>query len=260
MDHLSQDEVMQYMTQQREAQAIYCDIETRKQRKLIKAVSVLDFSGFSLLRGNDSRFQKCITEGSKLSEKLYPQMLGKSIFSTSTSCTISMHLHIYGCKYLTNHIHIHRSSRHAVNTPRIFNFTFSLIKPLMSKRAVEKMVFCPGFAAGSDVSVCPYLSKYMNLDTVPTFLGGKCNCPGGCIGNVPNSQTVPVNEISADGSSSMTIAARTAQTLELPVCKGNGVEVDTLSEKNLYSQNPFPNYMINRCYDQLLLDFGKDET
>ncbi len=49
---------------------------------------------------------------------------------------------------------------------------------------------------------------------------GKCNCPGGCIGGVPNSQTTPINSVDADGAASITITARTVQTIELPVQKG----------------------------------------
>ena len=73
---------------------------------MIKAYSCLDFQGASATRGQDSRFSRIIGESSKLSEKMYPQLLGKSIF---------------------------------LNIPTAFRWVFNLIKPLMSKRAVEKM-------------------------------------------------------------------------------------------------------------------------
>jgi hypothetical protein len=60
-----------------------------------------------------------------------------------------------------------------VNLKCIYLFKYAIT---IFQRAVEKMVFCPAKGAISD---CPYLSKYLPVDNVPTFLGGKCNCPGG---------------------------------------------------------------------------------
>ena len=121
---------------------------------------------------------------------MYPQLLGKSIF---------------------------------LNVPKVFHAIFNAVKPLLSKRTVAKMVFCPGNASASTASKaceCPYIAEMLGEDIVPSFLGGKCNCPGGCIGSVPNTQTVYLNSINQEGESSMTIAAGTVQVLEIPVDKG----------------------------------------
>ena len=37
-----------------------------------------------------------------------------------------------------------------------------------------------------DVSTCPYATKLFDLSILPSFLGGTCRCPGGCIGGVEN--------------------------------------------------------------------------
>jgi hypothetical protein len=42
----------------------------------------------------------------------------------------------------------------------------------------------------------------------------------GCIGGVPNSQTVPVSGVDADGCTSITVAARSTQVIEVPITKG----------------------------------------
>jgi hypothetical protein len=42
--------------------------------------------------------------------------------------------------------------------------------------------------SGGDISKCPYASKNIRVEDIPTFLGGTCNCPGGCCG-VPNELT-----------------------------------------------------------------------
>ena len=184
MDAVSFDDVMLNSTLTRVKSMFYCDEMTRKHGRLYKAISVLDFNGFNLTRGNDSRFSKIIGDSSKLAEKLFPQLLGRTIF---------------------------------INTPSYFYWTFALIKPLMSARAVEKMVFCP---AKGDIAACPYLSRNLDLDKVPTFLGGSCNCVGGCIGGVPNSQTSPINQIDGDGMSSMTVSARSSETIDFVVAQG----------------------------------------
>jgi hypothetical protein len=182
------DQVLLFMTIYRFKALEYCDSMTRKEGRLVKAISVLDFQGFSLTRGNDPRFSRIIGESSKLSEKLFPQLLGQSIF---------------------------------INVPKIVYWVINVIKPLMSKRAVEKMVFCPGNTISSKpITDCPFISRILSVDDVPTFLGGKCNCPGGCISGVPNSQKAPINELDENGLASVTVSARSTNPIELAVTKG----------------------------------------
>ena len=107
MDSVDADKVLHYMIMARAKTVDYCIEESRKRGHFVKAVSVLDFQGFSIARGNDSRFSRIIGESSKISEKLCPQLLGRSVF---------------------------------VNVPSYFMWIFAVIKPLMSKRAVEKIV------------------------------------------------------------------------------------------------------------------------
>ncbi|KAG9401143.1 hypothetical protein AC1031_009898 [Aphanomyces cochlioides] len=189
MDALPFDDLLEYYMLTRERIFLHCDKLTRSTGKLVKMVGVLDFQGFSLTRGQDRRFAQLNGATSRLSEKMYPQLLGRSVF---------------------------------LNTPSVFPWIFKLMKPLMSARSVEKMCFCPG---GTDASVCPFVSSYLGLENLPTFLGGSCTCGNGCcIGSVPNSQTVPISAVDADGLTSVTLAARSSQTIDVPVGKGMVVE------------------------------------
>lgn len=190
MDNVPYEQVLTAFTMARFKAVEYCDAQTRKEGRLVKAINVLDFQGASLSRGNDSRFSKLLGESSKLNEKLFPQLQGSTIM---------------------------------VNVPPFFMFGFNLLKPLMSKRALEKVVFCPGKNSGKPISACPYLSNYLNIDNVPTFLGGNCNCPGGCIGNVPNSQTLPLSGITTEGLSKQVISARKNERIEFPIIRGTKV-------------------------------------
>ncbi|OQR84685.1 hypothetical protein ACHHYP_13093 [Achlya hypogyna] len=185
MDNVPYNDVVDYMMLSRESTLLYLDAKSRETRTLIKVITVLDFANFSLLRGNDSRFSKVLGDTSKLSEKMYPQLLGRTVF---------------------------------VNTPAIFTWCLKLIKPLMSEKSVAKMVFCPG---GKRLGDCPFVSMYLPLPDLPSFLGGACTCGGrGCIGGIPNSQTTPVNAIDDDGLASMTVAARSVQSLDVALTKG----------------------------------------
>ncbi|EQC42165.1 hypothetical protein SDRG_01005 [Saprolegnia diclina VS20] len=185
MNNVAYDDVVEYMMLAREATMVYLDQTSRATRTLVKASTILDFSGFSLLRGHDARFSRVQGECSKLSEQMYPQLLGRTIF---------------------------------VNTPAVFSWVFKLLKPLLSERTVAKMVICPG---GKQLSDCPYVANYLNLSDLPTFLGGQCMCDGrGCIGGLPNSQTTPLTGVNDDGLASMTLAPRSTQTIERSIASG----------------------------------------
>ena len=75
--------------------------------------------------------------------------------------------------------------------PSFFRVLFGLIKVFMSKKQLAKMSVCPGrSAARQSAAVCPFASARFDLDKLPSFLGGTCQCAarGGCIGCTPNQQ------------------------------------------------------------------------
>ena len=77
-----------------------------------------------------------------------------------------------------------------INIPSFFKFMMKIFSPMMSKKMIDKMKACPGDTNG-DITKCPFVMSQVHIEDIPTFLGGKCNCPGGgCINGVPNSQTV----------------------------------------------------------------------
>ncbi|KAF0699235.1 Aste57867_10200 [Aphanomyces stellatus] len=171
----------------RERLFLDCDRLTRERRQLVKMLVVLDFHHFSLVRGHDTRFGRLNGATSKISEKMFPQLLGRTIF---------------------------------LHTPRVFPWMFKFMKLLLSARTVEKMVFCTG-GPTSFVTTCPFVRTALAADAVPTFLGGTCTCrPGACVAGVPNSQTAPIDSVDDDGLLRVTLAARAAQVIEYPVWAG----------------------------------------
>ena len=45
---------------------------------------------------------------------------------------------------------------------------------------------CTGTIEPGKLMECPWASKYMRPEDMPTFVGGTCECEGGCVGDVPN--------------------------------------------------------------------------
>ena len=40
-----------------------------------------------------------------------------------------------------------------------------------------------------DIATCPFARATLATPDVPTFAGGTCDCPGGCIPGTPNDST-----------------------------------------------------------------------
>ena len=224
MDAVSYEEIVLHMILFRMRMMHHCHVESKKRGRLVKTISVLDFQNtrFTL----DSRFAKLTGETSKLTEQLFPQLLGKSIF---------------------------------INVPTYILWTINLIKPLMSKRAVEKMTFCPALQSGKDLSACPFVSKFIKAEDVPTFLGGKCQCTDGCIGGIPNSQTTPVSGITSDGYTKMDIPSRSEQTLEFPVAKDVTVTYGLKSESKKMRFELWFEPEVNSALRESIVDLQKSK-
>ena len=87
-----------------------CDKLTREKGILTKMIIVNDFRGSSM-NSIDKKFFMALGKSSKAAEKLYPQLVEKTII---------------------------------VNPPSSIKMILSMAKLFMSKRSVEKMVYCKG--------------------------------------------------------------------------------------------------------------------
>jgi len=152
MDMVNEEQMCNFLVFQKEICWMACDELTRKNRKITKMLAVNDMNGVSLL-SNDKRFFKSLGDSSKIAENLYPQLLEKNI---------------------------------VVNPPTMFKVIMSVASVFMSKKSLSKMVTCKGNMAKQNIKQCPYASKMIKEEDIPTFLGGKCDCTPGCVANVPN--------------------------------------------------------------------------
>lgn len=65
-----------------------------------------------------------------------------------------------------------------VNCPSMIRFAFDIVKPAMDEGLQEKFVFV------SPENTPLALDRVIGKEHVPSFLGGTCNCPGGCMAGI----------------------------------------------------------------------------
>ena len=108
MEALTEKQVAEYMLLNREWAYVQCDKLTRETGKIVKIQTVQDFQNMSF--ATNKRFMRALGESSKMSEKMYPQLLGKSCM---------------------------------INAPAWIYKFWSIFKHIMSAKSVEKTKFCP---------------------------------------------------------------------------------------------------------------------
>ncbi len=111
------------------------------------------------MRRPPSQWMNAFAESSKTAEKVFPQLVGTNAM---------------------------------VNTPTWFNWLFAIVRLFLSKKTLEKMKRCGGDPKRGDISECPFVRSHLSPDAVPSYVGGGCECPGGCIPGTPNVVTHPL--------------------------------------------------------------------
>jgi hypothetical protein len=157
MNILTPEQVISNLMFSREVAFIQCDAETRKQRRLVKMITMIHMEFAT--SGFDRRFFNCLSASGKISEFVYPQQLLKSVM---------------------------------FRPPSFFFSLFALFKPLFTKKMLEKQAMCPG-RSPEGISACPFAKKHFDVASLPTIVGGECTCEerGGCICGMSNSVTTP---------------------------------------------------------------------
>jgi len=118
-----------------------CDRLTRSSRIIVKQILIFDMDKVSFSKVMDRRGGKVYGPVSKACANYYPQLQSKFVM---------------------------------INTPSWMSIVWQFVKRIMPKRNVDKMAVCPGNTLKGDVSKCPYVKKYFDVEKLPDFLGGKC--------------------------------------------------------------------------------------
>lgn len=132
----------------------YCEAQTRRLGYFVKVITLQDLNGIGFVQ--EQRFFKAMGTSSKMNEWLFPQLIGKTIL---------------------------------LNSPCWFNLAFAAASKVMSPKSMEKVCnHQEPLISDSETS-----RLVGTRETLPTFLGGLCQCEVGCIGKIPNAVTVMRN-------------------------------------------------------------------
>jgi hypothetical protein len=153
MNEFTHEEIVRFMTYDKEVGFWKCDEISRREGKLTKIVLIMDMSNVKLL-GNDQRFFAALGESSKISDQIHPQLVQRTA---------------------------------VIAAGDVVKWMWQIARLFLSKRTVEKFCICTGFDRSKEARNCPYASIWMNTDELPTFVGGKCQRENSCVGGVPNN-------------------------------------------------------------------------
>lgn len=140
------------MTLKKEQVYIMCDQHTRATGRLTKEIVIMDFAHQGWFYPSQALIQSQ-NDASAISKLLYPQLLDKVII---------------------------------INAPWFFKQLWKIATMVLSESLTSKVGMCTGTITPGKLMECPWASKNLRPEDMPTFVGGTCECEGGCVGDVPN--------------------------------------------------------------------------
>lgn len=161
--NVTEEELCYHLTFIKEEAFIICDKLTRDTGRLTKLVVVFDMKNVSMGIPAKS-IQNGMNKSSEIAQHLYPQLLERVAI---------------------------------VNAPWFMKQLWKVARMILSERLTSKAAMCMGqFECGAEpnrLHECPWASKQLVAEEVPSFVGGKCFCTdkGGCCGGTPNDSYEP---------------------------------------------------------------------
>ncbi|KAF8819185.1 putative SEC14-like protein 5 [Cardiosporidium cionae] len=134
-----------------------CDRLTRKTGWFHKTFRLIDLRGLST-KTFDRIFLKAFSASSQVAEFLHPQLVAKTIL---------------------------------LNAPPLLRLVIDMVKKFgVSRRAMEKIWICKNQGSPSN-DLSDVVTAIIDPNNIPSFLGGLCRCPFGCIPGTENDSTNP---------------------------------------------------------------------
>lgn len=146
LEEFSLEEISNFMTFEKAVAYKMCDAKTRETKRLVKAVTVIDFDSFNIFGSKfDKKILTAMGDSSKAASIYFPQLQVKTV---------------------------------AINTPSLTGMIKKLLGAVLPKSSMEKMVVCSGKnTSRSAISACQFCSVYGVVKAVPPFLGGTAATP-----------------------------------------------------------------------------------
>ena len=135
-ESLSRNEFLKIGFQSREYVYRWCDTETRRLGRFVKAMFIIDMNKVKLSQMPDSRVQKCYAELGEFSENNNPQMVDKYLI---------------------------------VNAPSFIPWFIKIIGPLFPRSMMEKFDIFP---STPNLGESEFGKTWINLEYLPDYLGG----------------------------------------------------------------------------------------
>ena len=101
------------------------------------------------------------------------------------------------------------------NYPSWIYLLMRLAKLVLPKKLMEKVLFCGGNQSEGDIRDCPFVSTKMGgAERIPSFLGGKCRCPGGCVPGIDNDAACEYRVVTVEEVAPVVEAIRVVREAE----------------------------------------------
>lgn len=151
---MTEDQIRNAIIFQKEFMHGICDRESRKRGHICKMISFADLKGLGLF-DTDRHLTSLMGKAMEESELYWPCLLGKMFI---------------------------------MNAPGFIAAVLAIAELFLPAKTFAKLARCKGTTRKQSISTCPFATQFLDLDQLPTFLGGTCECKekGGCIGGTPN--------------------------------------------------------------------------
>eukprot|EP00397_Hematodinium_sp_SG-2012_P007771 GEMP01007821.1.p1 GENE.GEMP01007821.1~~GEMP01007821.1.p1 ORF type:complete len:646 (+),score=127.25 GEMP01007821.1:140-2077(+) len=141
----AETDVIEHFVRETEAvQTFFLPCSTLHARRVVETtMNIMDLKGLSFASATNSVVRKVSSQLVQIPQDHYPETMG---------------------------------ALYVVNAPRVFSFAWSAIKPMLNERTQSKIKFVNSITERDNA-----LLADVDATDLPKWLGGTCECPGGCL-------------------------------------------------------------------------------
>lgn len=180
---LSVKEIVEEMTLKKEELWIMCDRVTRETGRLTKQIVIMDFANQG---SHEKQLWSCFeqtnvsgwfypsqaliqsqNDASAIAKLLYPQLLDKGKQKTKYELLLFRFVTVFHCQVII------------LNAPWFFKQLWKIATMVLSESLTSKVGMCGGTIVPGELGKCPWASKHLAVEDMPTFVGGDrydCSC------------------------------------------------------------------------------------
>ena len=154
---LSVKDIVEEMTLKKEELWIMCDRVTRETGRLTKQIVIMDFANQGWFYPSQALIQSQ-NDASAIAKLLYPQLLDKGEPEREEK----------NGKFCLNPV----LTVIILNAPWFFKQLWKIATMVLSESLTSKVGMCGGTIVPGELGKCPWASKHLAVEDMPTFVGG----------------------------------------------------------------------------------------